>query len=247
MRTLSVLALLLSATTLLAQPNAKLARPDAIDSVRVPLATELDSVSYAVGLNIGIQALRDSIELNASAIAAGIRDAHDTTRSQLSPGQIELIMRRFQQRLMAEQADRLAVEMAADSVAAIQNKAEGIRFLAENRKRPGVKTLPNGVQYRVITEGSGPKPKARDTVVVHYIGRLIDGTVFDNSIERGEPATFTLDSVIEGWSSTLPKMKVGSKWEVFIPADRAYGSSRIGGIPGNSTLIFEVELLGIRR
>ena len=128
-----------------------------------------------------------------------------------------------------------------------ENLAEGKTFLAENGSLPGVTTLPSGLQYKVIREGSGEKPLATSTVEVHYAGRLIDGTVFDSSVKRGEPAVFPLNGVIPGWTEALQLMPVGSKWEVYVPSELAYGAQGAGGvIQPNATLIFEIELLAIR-
>ena len=137
--------------------------------------------------------------------------------------------------------------MAADSVASIGNKAEGEKFLAENKTKPGVTALPSGVQYKVIKDGNGPMPTSTDSVVVHYTGKLINGKVFDSSVERGQPMTMALNAVIPGWTEALQKMKVGSKWEIYIPSTLGYGPVKQGDIPGNSTLIFEVELLDIKK
>lgn len=204
------------------------------------LKTQLDSVSYAVGLNLGQQTLRDSIILNGDAILAGLRDAKDTTKALLNSEQIQQVMMAFQQKVMTDKAKR-------DSVAALSNLATGEKFLAENKTKTGVVTLPSGVQYKVIKDGTGPMPLATDTVVVHYTGTLIDGKVFDSSVERKEPVTFALNSVIPGWTEALQKMKVGSKWQIYIPSKHAYGPQTAGEIPGNSTLIFDVELIEIKK
>jgi FKBP-type peptidyl-prolyl cis-trans isomerase FklB len=211
------------------------------------LKTELDSVSYAVGLNLGKQALRDSINLNGDAIAAGLRDAADTTKAKMTEAQVQQVMMSFQQKLMAKQQGKMQEDMKKDSAASIGNKAEGEKFLAENKSKPGVVTLPSGLQYKVIKEGTGPTPTSTDSVVVHYTGKLINGKVFDSSIERKVPATFTLNSVIPGWTQALQLMKVGSKWQVYIPSTLAYGPSKQGDIPGNSALVFDVELLDIKK
>ena len=128
-----------------------------------------------------------------------------------------------------------------------KNREEGQAFLAANARRPEVVTLPSGLQYEVVHEGTGAKPKASDTVEVHYHGTLIDGTVFDSSVERGEPATFRVNGVIKGWTEALQLMPVGSKWTLYIPYDLAYGTQDMGDIKPYSTLIFEVELLGIEK
>lgn len=204
------------------------------------LKTQLDSVSYAVGLNLGAQTLQDSIILNGDAILAGLRDAKDTTKALLNSAQIQQVMMAFQQKVMADKARR-------DSISALTNLSAGEKFLAENKSKPGVQTLPSGVQYKVIKDGTGAMPAATDTVVVHYTGTLIDGKVFDSSVERKEPVTFALNTVIPGWTEALQKMKVGSKWQIFIPSNLAYGPQAAGQIPGNSTLIFDVELLDIKK
>jgi FKBP-type peptidyl-prolyl cis-trans isomerase len=213
----------------------------------VSLTTELDSVSYAVGLNLGKQALKDSIFLNPDAIIAGLNDAKDTTKARLSDSLIQVVMMSFQQKLMAKQQVKMQEQAKADSVDALKNVEAGQKFLAENKSKPGVVTLPSGLQYKVIKEGTGATPTATDTVVVHYTGKLLDGKVFDSSVDRGEPATFTLNTVIPGWTEGLQKMKVGSKYELYVPSNLGYGPTRAGEIPGNSTLIFEVELLDIKK
>ncbi|HVK37781.1 MAG TPA: FKBP-type peptidyl-prolyl cis-trans isomerase [Candidatus Kapabacteria bacterium] len=204
------------------------------------LKTQLDSVSYAVGLNLGAQTIQDSIMLNGDAILAGLRDAKDTTKALLNSAQIQQVMMSFQQKVMADKARR-------DSVSALSNLATGEKFLAENKTKEGVVALPSGVQYKVIKDGTGAMPAATDTVVVHYTGKLIDGKVFDSSVERKEPVTFALNTVIPGWTEALQKMKVGSKWQIYIPSNLAYGAQSAGQIPGNSTLIFDVELLDIKK
>lgn len=211
------------------------------------LKTELDSVSYAVGLNLGMQALKDSIILSGDALSAGLRDAADTTKAKLNQTQLQQVMMNFQQKLMAKQQAKAQEGQKADSVDAIKNQAEGEKFLADNKSKEGVVTLPSGLQYKVIKEGTGAQPTTTDSVVVHYTGKLINGKVFDSSVERKAPATFTLNSVIPGWTEALQLMKVGSKWQVYIPANLAYGPAKQGDIPGNSMLIFDVELLDIKK
>jgi FKBP-type peptidyl-prolyl cis-trans isomerase len=212
----------------------------------VSLKTDMDSVSYAYGLGLGLQSRSDSVFLNPDAVAAGMRDASDTTKARLTGAQAEDVMNRFRQKLMAQQQERMQEKMKQDSIQAIENLANGTKELEENKKREGVQTTPSGLQYRVLEEGDGPTPSLTDTVVVHYKGELIDGKVFDSSYDRGEPATFTLDAVIPGWKEALQKMKVGSKWELLIPPGLAYGAQPAGEIPGNSTLRFEVQLLSIK-
>jgi FKBP-type peptidyl-prolyl cis-trans isomerase FklB len=139
-------------------------------------------------------------------------------------------------------SDQLAAMKAAKAEAILN---EGLAFLESNKNKPGVIVLPSGLQYEIITEGSGVKPTATQTVTCHYHGTLTNGTVFDSSVKRGAPASFPLNRVISGWTEALQLMPVGSKWRLFLPPQLAYGSMQVGSIPANSTLIFEVELLGI--
>jgi FKBP-type peptidyl-prolyl cis-trans isomerase FklB len=139
-------------------------------------------------------------------------------------------------------SDQLAAMKAAKAEAILN---EGLAFLESNKNKPGVIVLPSGLQYEIITEGSGAKPTATQTVTCHYHGTLTNGTVFDSSVKRGAPASFPLNRVISGWTEALQLMPVGSKWRLFLPPQLAYGSMQVGSIPANSTLIFEVELLSI--
>jgi len=153
--------------------------------------------------------------------------------------EIQETLKTFQQEMAAKQAEK------TKQLAEI-NKKEGEAFLAENKKKEGVKTLPSGLQYKILTEGSGKTPKETDTVTTHYRGTLIDGTEFDSSFKRGQPASFTVNGVIKGWTEALQLMKEGSKWQLFIPSDLAYGDRGAGGQIGpHATLIFEVELISI--
>jgi FKBP-type peptidyl-prolyl cis-trans isomerase FklB len=199
----------------------------------VNLQSELDSVSYCIGLSIGIN-LQDSPmkEINYLAVAKGMEDGFGGTNS-IDPYEANRIISTYMQNLEKESS--------------LSNKAEGEKFLEENKAKSGVVTLESGLQYRIIREGTGPKPKLTDNVTVHYHGTLIDGTVFDSSIDRGEPVTFPVNGVIQGWQEALQLMPVGSKWELFVPSDLAYGSRAMAGskIQANMVLIFEVELISI--
>jgi len=205
-----------------------------------------DSVSYALGMSLGNSSRQDSVNLVPEMIAAGIRDTRDGTPA-FSDSVMQRVMNEFQQRIMVKQQERMKHMQDSLAKAGETNKAKGEAFLAENKTKEGVVTLPSGLQYKVITEGSGPSPKAADQVQVHYHGTLIDGTVFDSSVERGEPVTFAVNGVIPGWTEALQLMKVGSKWRLFIPSDLAYGANpQPGGKIGpNDVLIFDVELLAI--
>lgn len=204
-----------------------------------------DSVSYSIGLSIGKSSTQDSLNLNPDLLAAGIRDAV-AKKPMLTDSQTQNVMNAFNQRMMEKQQAKMMQMQDSMRKAGEGNKTAGEKFLAENKTKPGVVTLPSGLQYQVITEGTGPMPKSTDEVKVHYRGTTIDGTVFDSSIDRGEPVTFGVTGVIPGWSEALQLMKVGSKWKLFIPAELAYGANppdqKIGP---NSVLLFDVELLEI--
>lgn len=209
-------------------------------SSNISLETEKDSLSYSIGAQIG-ESLKlgvDDIDLNV--LAKGLRDAATGQEKLLPDENIQKNMMKFQQVMRTKfQEDQQKKGEAS--------KAEGEQFLEENKKKEGVVTLPSGLQYKVITPGSGPHPKATDQVVVNYRGTLIDGTQFDSSYDRGQPATFGVNQVIKGWTEALQLMKPGAKWEVYIPSDLAYGTRGAGQmIPPNATLIFEVELLEIK-
>ncbi len=196
--------------------------------------------SYGLGLSLGRNFKSQSIDVDVNLVVQGLRDGLAGAKPALSDAEIEQALQAFQQELMTKQAERAKAEGAA-------NKKAGEDFLKANSAKPGVVTLPSGLQYKVLKDGTGASPKATDTVTTHYKGTLLDGTEFDSSYERGEPASFPVGGVIKGWTEALQKMKVGSKWQLFIPASLAYGSTPPPGapIPPDATLVFEVELLGI--
>jgi FKBP-type peptidyl-prolyl cis-trans isomerase FklB len=204
------------------------------------LTTQREKTSYALGVEVGSNLKRQGIDLDAALIAKGLQDALTDGTMLLTEAEVHETVQVFQRELMAKQQE------AQKSVSA-KAKAEGEAFLAANATKEGVVTLPSGLQYKVITPGSGASPKASDTVTVHYRGRLIDGTEFDSSYKRNEPTSFPVGGVIPGWTEALQLMKVGAKWELYIPAKIAYGDRGAGGvIPPGATLIFEVELLSIK-
>jgi FKBP-type peptidyl-prolyl cis-trans isomerase FklB len=205
------------------------------------LVTKKDSVSYGIGFNIGRNLMRDSVEVNADALALGVRDAAlDSTARCLSQRVVDSTMKAFQNEMMEKQ-------MSTAKAQGDKNRSEGESFLAENKTKEGVVTLPDGLQYKVLHEGKGPIPKADQTVTVNYAGTLIDGKEFDSSYKRGQPATFPVSGVIRGWTEALLKMRAGSKWQLWIPPDLAYGERGAQGvIPPHATLIFEVELLSVK-
>jgi FKBP-type peptidyl-prolyl cis-trans isomerase FklB len=205
------------------------------------LTTQEQKVGYAIGAQIGAQLATTKDEIDAKALVAGLTDAMDGTELKLTDQQMQEAKMAFQQKVQ-EKAQKEMMQLAET------NKAEGEKFLAENKTKEGVVTLPSGLQYKVVQAGTGATPKAADTVVTHYTGTLINGQVFDSSLQRGEPATFPVNGVIKGWSEALQHMKVGAKWQLFVPADLAYGERGAGKvIAPNSTLIFDVELLEIKK
>ncbi|MFQ3546919.1 MAG: FKBP-type peptidyl-prolyl cis-trans isomerase [Termitinemataceae bacterium] len=224
-----VLSLLLASSVLVAC-NAK---GNADAKAETKPASKSD-ISYAVGMALGQSVKETGIELDYNAFLQGFKDNMESKKMRLTEEQAQSYI---QEAIMKAQEKK-----AAD------NKAKESKFMEENGKKPGVKTTASGLQYEVISEGSGSKPQASDTVKVHYVGTLMDGTTFDSSVERGEPAVFPLDQVIPGWTEGLQLMSVGSKYKLYIPSSLAYGDSGAGNvIPPNSPLIFEVELLGIEK
>ncbi len=205
-----------------------------------PFANDTAKLSYSIGLNIASSLKAQGIDLDAETLAKGIADG-------LGDGATLITMDEARQTIQAFQQEMQAKQMAKMKQQADDNGKAGEAFLAENAKKDGVVVLPSGLQYQVIEPGDGPKPKATDTVKVHYRGTLIDGTEFDSSYERNEPAVFGVDKVIPGWTEAMQLMPVGAKWKLFIPAKLAYGERGTPGgpIPPNATLVFEVELLGI--
>lgn len=198
-----------------------------------------DAASYSVGYQMGSDFRKYGEAVNPDMIAAGVRDALKENKPMLTEEEMRQELSGLQQK-MAQARQKLMQEQAA------QDLAQGEEFLAANAKQEGVVTLPSGLQYQVLVEGQGESPKASDTVTVNYSGSLIDGTEFDSSYKRGQPATFQLDQVIKGWTESLQLMKPGAKWKIFIPSKLAYGENGAGAhIPPNSTLIFEVELISV--
>ncbi|BCI64105.1 MULTISPECIES: FKBP-type peptidyl-prolyl cis-trans isomerase [Bacteroidales] len=193
----------------------------------------MDKLSYALGLSMGNNFKSSGIQsLNIDDFANGVKAIYENIKPEMSYDEAKQIINEFFTRMQQEITEK--------------NREIGEKFLVENKKRAGVITLPSGLQYEVITEGKGAKPKATDRVKCHYEGQLINGQVFDSSVKRGEPAVFGVNQVIPGWVEALQLMPVGSKWKLYIPSDLAYGEKGAGeAIAPNSTLIFEVELLDI--
>jgi FKBP-type peptidyl-prolyl cis-trans isomerase len=201
--------------------------------------TQQQKVSYSFGLDIGRTLKMQEVEVDTQALVRGLQDGLTGAAPLLTDEQIQQVMQEFQQEMQSKMADRAKVLGA-------KNLQEGQQFLAQNKQKAGVIELPSGLQYKVLKQGTGQKPKATDYVQAHYRGTLLDGTEFDSSYQRGEPAKFALNSVIEGWKEALQLMPVGSKWQLYVPAELAYGSQSPSPLIGpNALLIFEVELLDI--
>lgn len=191
-----------------------------------------DKASYAIGLNIGFNFKKQNVNVNQDAFTAGFKDALAGRKPLMNEQEVRDTMMAFEKDMQQKQTET-----------AQKNGAEAEKFLAANKTKEGVKTMESGLQYKVLKEGSGATPKSSDTVTVNYRGTLMDGTEFDSSYKRGQPATFPVSGVIKGWTEALQVMKVGSKLQLFIPANLAYGEQGRPGIPPNSLLIFEVELM----
>jgi FKBP-type peptidyl-prolyl cis-trans isomerase FklB len=208
------------------------------------LTTRKQKFSYALGMNIGTgysQGLKkQSVEVDWNLVAQGMKDAAAGRKTQLTEDQAKAVLNEVQSEVHKQQDEKTKATAA-------KNKTEGDAFLAANKSKEGVVTLPSGLQYKILTAGTGPKPTASDSVVCNYKGTLINGTEFDSSYKRGQPATFGVGQVIKGWTEALQLMPVGSKWQLVIPSSLAYGErgEPRGGIEPNSTLVFEVELMSI--
>ncbi|MBE0605672.1 MAG: FKBP-type peptidyl-prolyl cis-trans isomerase [Deltaproteobacteria bacterium] len=204
------------------------------------LKSDKEKISYSIGMDIGGNLKRGAVEVDPDLLARGLKDSYSGGKTLLTEDQARQAIEDFQQTLMAKKAETMRKLSE-------ENKADGEKFLAENAKKAGVKSLASGLQYKEITPGKGKTPKTTDTVTVHYKGTLIDATEFDSSYKRGEPATFPVSGVISGWTEALQLMKEGAKWQLFIPPNLGYGERGAGSIIGpNATLIFEVELISVK-
>jgi FKBP-type peptidyl-prolyl cis-trans isomerase FklB len=207
------------------KPAAKTAAPTVV------LRTQKEKESYAMGMSLGTGLHNQGMTLDPTLVARGLRDAQSGAKTALTEDEAHAVLRQLQGDVQANLSAK--------------NRKAGEDFLAANKAKPGVVTLPSGLQYKILTQGNGPKPTAGDTVTCNYRGTLIDGTEFDSSYKRGQPVSFRVGGVIKGWTEALQLMPVGSKWQLFIPADLAYGNEGRPGIAPGDTLVFEVELLSI--
>jgi FKBP-type peptidyl-prolyl cis-trans isomerase FklB len=206
------------------------------------LETETDRISYSLGYQLGDDFKRQSVGLDAGAMLRGIGDASAGAAPQLSQEEMAGILSDLKGRISAAQREDARARFERKKKEAGEKRDKGRAFLAENADKPGVKTMPSGLQYKVITAGTGKKPGSQDTVTVNYRGTLINRHEFDSSYRRGQPATFRVDGVIKGWTQALQMMREGARWQLFVPPDLAYGER---GPLANETLIFEVELRGV--
>ena len=213
--------------------NTAIAAPAAM-----ALNTEEEKLSYSIGADLGKNFKQQGIKINPSAMAKGMQDGLNGTL-QMTDEQMKEVLTNFQKSLMAKRTQDHQKK-------AMQNKSKGEEFLKENKSKEGVVSLPSGLQYKVLEKGAGAKPSKDDTVTVEYTGTLIDGKVFDSTQKTGKPATFKVSQVIPGWTEALQLMPAGSTWEIFVPANLAYGERSVGGPIGpNETLIFKIHLISV--
>ncbi|MDP4290880.1 MAG: FKBP-type peptidyl-prolyl cis-trans isomerase [Bacteroidota bacterium] len=242
-----MVATIIFCSSAFAQRNKKQAKetqpapqPAAVVTPPPPMfSNRMDTISYILGADIAKSFIKNEMKINQDKLFKGFRDGMAKKDTIFTEAQISNIMKAYQEEMMKIMQDKADAEVKKAQDA---SKA----FLAQNKTKEGITELPSGVQYKILKEGTGPFPQETDSVTVHYKGTLIDGTVFDSSIDRGEPVTFPLNQVIKGWTEGMQKCKLGGKIQLFIPSDLAYGDKTTGPIPGGSALIFEVELLKIK-
>ncbi|MGA2958453.1 MAG: FKBP-type peptidyl-prolyl cis-trans isomerase [Thermodesulfobacteriota bacterium] len=204
------------------------------------LKSQKEKISYIIGMDIGGNFKKQSVDIDPDILARGVKDALSGAKPQLSDQEAREVMTSFEKEMRAKQEE-------IRKTVGEKNKIEGEKFLAENKSKEGIQTLPDGLQYKVITPGKGKKPQLTDTVIAHYRGTLIDGTEFDSSYRRGQPSSFPVSGVIRGWTEAVQLMEEGAKWQLFIPPNLAYGDRGAGQVIGpNAVLIFEVELISIQ-
>jgi len=226
--TYAITGMLLVASAVAQQP------PASTSGESSSLSTQRDKASYALGMSMGTSLRKQSVEINPNVLMQGLKDAMAGGKTLMTEDEARSVLLQLQQQKMKEVAQK--------------NLYEGDKFLAENKMRSGVVVMPSGLQYKVLVAGNGSKPMLTDTVVCNYRGTFINGTEFDSSYKTGQPVTFAVNQVIRGWTEALQIMPVGSKWQLFIPPQLAYGEQGAGDdIPPNATLIFEVELVSIQR
>ncbi|MBI3718706.1 MAG: FKBP-type peptidyl-prolyl cis-trans isomerase [Sphingobacteriales bacterium] len=231
-QSLFVISLSVLGVTVMAQPKTKVAARPVAKTPIASLKTKLDSLSYAFGQSVASQLKNVEVkDLNYAIFRKGVEDGMKGAKSAMSSEQMNNCLN---EHFMGEKMKEVNAA-----------KAEGKKFLAENKKRSGVIELPNGLQYEIIKTGNGPVPKVSDTIVAHYAGTLLNGKEFDNSYKRGEPIRYPANHLVKGWTEALTRMPAGSKWKLYIPSDLGYGDYGQGEIPGGAVLVFEMELLEV--
>ena len=243
-----VALLMCSAITSRAVDAKPSASPGESPSPTTTFKEDKDKISYSLGVDIGRTLQKFQLDLNETALSQGIADVLGNKPMAMSDQQLQETLQAFQQKMMQKQQEAMAKKQEQVKAVAEKNKADGKKFLADNGKKADVKTTPTGLQYKVIKEGSGEKPKDSDVVETNYRGTTIDGKEFDSSAKHGSSFSFPVNGVIKGWAEALKMMPVGSKWELYVPSDLAYGDEGYGDdIAPGSTLVFQVELLGIKK
>jgi len=220
-------------------PAKKAPASSAKTGAAVTLKTQKEKASYALGMSIGTGMHRQGLPVDPALVSRGLRDAMAGGKTLMTEDEMKAALQQLRGQVQQAQESKTQAESAG-------NRKAGEAFLTANKSKEGVKTLPDGLQYKILKEGDGPKPNAEDSVVCNYKGTLLNNTEFDSSYKRGQPATFPVSGVIKGWTEVLQMMPVGSKWQIFVPPDLAYGARGNGGIGPSATLIFEIELLSIQ-
>jgi FKBP-type peptidyl-prolyl cis-trans isomerase FklB len=246
---ITLLALLLSSALISYAEDAKPgASPSASAATSSTFKDDKDKVSYILGVDIGRTLQRLQLDLNQDALSQGITDVLGNKPMAMNDQELQQTLQAFQQKMMQKQQEAMSKKQEEMKAVAEKNKAEGKKFLEDNAKKADVKTTPSGLQYKVIKAGNGDKPKDTDVVETNYRGTTIDGKEFDSSAKHGSSFSFPVNGVIKGWSEALKMMPVGSEWQLYIPADLAYGDEGYGeDIAPGSTLVFDVQLLGIKK
>jgi len=228
-----------AASTTPKSSSASAGKSSAAKSAAPTLTTDKEKQSYAIGMSIARSLHNQPVDVDPSLVARGLRDELSGSKTLLTDEEAQATLTALQAQMHQKAEEQMQVLAAA-------NLKQSEAFLAANKTKDGVVTTPSGLQYKILTPGTGPKPAATDTVVCNYVGKLVDGTEFDSSYKHGEPITIGVSGVIKGWTEALQMMPVGSKWEIYIPPDLAYGDHGKGPIAPNSALIFDVELLSIK-
>lgn len=226
--------------TTVSAPAGTAAQTPAIGNSSATLNSQMDKVSYALGVKIGQNLKTQNIQINSTAMSQGLKDGLSGGPTQLTQKDLDNVLLAFQKDLIMKRQNQFQ-ELST------QNKQEGDTFLAANKSKPGIVTLPDGLQYKVVAAGSGTPATDQDTVTVNYEGSFLNGKVFDSSYQRGKPVTFPVPDVIPGWTEALKLMKPGATWQLYIPPNLAYGERGIGPIGPNQTLVFKVNLIAVNK